>query len=238
VSKRSGLGKRMTITHTERSERRPITARNSEVDTKTRLLDAAERLFSNKGFEAVSHRDIASAAAVNLAAVNYHFGSKDQLVRAVIKRRVDSLNARRLAALARAERRAGSKPVPTDSILEAFLGPAVENPNGHFQGCLCIGPATNQYRDFFIGLMTPVVDRFTSALQRSLPSRSHEDCQWFMMFSLAIPSLVLQDPRVLQGASQSVWNRSEARMVTRRIVQLVCGGLNGSSSHFWSMRPR
>jgi len=126
---------KMTKTCTERSETLPTT-RNSEIDTKMRLLDAAERLFSDKGFEAVSHREIASAAAVNLAAINYHFGSKDQLIRAVIKRSVDPLNARRLAALARAERRAGSTPVPTDKILEAFLGPAVEISNRHFQGCL------------------------------------------------------------------------------------------------------
>jgi AcrR family transcriptional regulator len=91
-------------TSTEQFERRPLTARNSEIDTKTRLLDAAERLFSDRGFEAVSHRDIAVAAAVNLAAVNYHFGSNDRFTRAVIKRRLDSINARRLAALARAER--------------------------------------------------------------------------------------------------------------------------------------
>jgi AcrR family transcriptional regulator len=224
----------MTITYTERSERRPPTARNSEIDTKTRLLGAAERLFSDKGFEAVSHRNIASAAAVNLAAVNYHFGSKDQLIRAVVKRRVESLNARRLAALARAERRAGSTPVPTDKILEAFLGPAVEDSDGHFQDFLWIGPATSPYRDFLIGLMTPLVDRFTGALQRSLPSRSHEDCQWYLMFSLAIPSLLPQGLRILHGASQSVWKRSEARMITRRMVHLVCGGINGCSSHCWS----
>src|SRR5436853_374317 len=80
------------------------TARHSEIDTKTRLLDAAERLFSDRGFGAVSHRDVALAAGANLAAVNYHYGSKDQFIRAVIKRRMDSINARRLAALARAER--------------------------------------------------------------------------------------------------------------------------------------
>jgi|SRR5579859_4464501 len=70
------------------------TPRHSEIDAKTRLLDAAERLFSDKGFEAVSHREISLAAAVNLAAVNYHFGSKDRFIWAVIKRRVDSINAR------------------------------------------------------------------------------------------------------------------------------------------------
>ena len=60
---------RRAPTSTEEFERRPKTARNSEIDTKTKLLNAAERLFSDKGIEAVSHRDIALAAAVNLAAL-------------------------------------------------------------------------------------------------------------------------------------------------------------------------
>ena len=125
------------------------TPRHLEIDTKTRLLDAAERLFSDRGFEAVSHRDIAVAAAVNLAAVNYHFGSKDRFIRAVIKRRVDSINARRLAELARAERQEGNAPVPTDKILEAFLGPAVEDSNGGVQEFLWIRSAANPHRDYY-----------------------------------------------------------------------------------------
>ena len=66
---------RRAPTSTEEFER-PKTARKSEIDTKTKLLNAAERLFSDKGIEAVSHRDIALAAAVNLAALNYHFRSR------------------------------------------------------------------------------------------------------------------------------------------------------------------
>ena len=131
---------RRAPTSTEEFERRPKTARKSEIDTKTKLLNAAERLFSDKGIEAVSHRDIALAAAVNLAALNCHFGSRQAFIRAVIKRRVEPINAHRLAALARAERQMGGAPVPTDKILEAFFGPAVEDPNGSFQSSLWIGP--------------------------------------------------------------------------------------------------
>jgi AcrR family transcriptional regulator len=99
------------------------------------------------------NRTIAVAAAVNLAAVNYHFGSKDRFIRAVIKRRVDSINARRLAVLVRAERQEGNAPVPTDKILEAFFGPAVEGSNGGFQKFLGIGFAAGPYRAYFISLM-------------------------------------------------------------------------------------
>jgi AcrR family transcriptional regulator len=203
------------------------TPRHSEIDTKTRLLDAAERLFSDRGFEAVSHRDIALAAAVNLAAVNYHFGSKDRFIRAVIKRRVDSINARRLAALARAERQEGDAPVPTDKILEAFFSPAVEDSNGGFQEFLWIAPAANQYRDHFISLMAPVLDRFAGALRRSLPARSDEDCQWHIYFSIAILAFVLAGPRCLYGFSSSLKKREDARKSARRAIQFICVALNG-----------
>ena len=79
-------GMRRATIFTEKPDQRPQTRRNVGIDTKARLLDAAERLFSDLGFEAVSHRDIALAAGANLAAVNYHFGSKHEFIRAVIKR--------------------------------------------------------------------------------------------------------------------------------------------------------
>jgi AcrR family transcriptional regulator len=212
VSKKTGSGIRTTI------------------DTKTRLLDAAERLFSDRGFEAVSHRDIAGAAAVNLAAVNYHFGSKDRFIRAVIKRRVDSINARRLAALARAERQEGNAPVPTDKILEAFFGPAVEGSNRGVEEFLWIGSVANPYRDYFISLMAPVLDRFAGALGRSLPARSDEDCQWYMYFSLAMLAFVLAGPRCLSGLSSSLKQREDASMIARRAIQFVCAGLNSHAA--------
>ena len=220
---------RKTVTSTEESERRPLTARKSEIDTKTRLLDAAERLFSDRGFEAVSHRDIVVAAAANLAAVNYHFGSKDRFIRAVIKRRVDSINARRLTTLARAERQEGNAPVPTDKILEAFFGPAVEDSNGGFQKFLWIGSAANPYRDYFISLMAPVLDRFSGALRRSLPARSDEDCQWYIHCSLAILAFVLAGPRCLSGFSSSLKEGKDASMIVRRAIQFVCMGLKGEA---------
>ena len=75
--------------------------------TKDRILDAAEGLFMEHGFEATSLRSITAAAAVNLAAVNYHFGSKEELFQAVLTRRLDPMNQRRLALLDRFEREEG-----------------------------------------------------------------------------------------------------------------------------------
>ena len=67
--------------------------------TRERILNAAELLFVEQGFEATSLRQITTKAAANLAAVNYHFGSKQALIREVFERRLRVLNAERLAQL-------------------------------------------------------------------------------------------------------------------------------------------
>src|ERR1700675_4146146 len=97
------------------------TAAASPHDTKTKILNAAEKLFALNGFDATSLRDITAQAQVNLAAVNYHFQSKDSLGDAVIARRVEPVNRRRLEMLD------GAGPEPSvEQILTAFLTPALE----------------------------------------------------------------------------------------------------------------
>ena len=79
-------------------------------NTRSRILDVAEDLFGEQGFDRVSIRDITKQAQVNLAAINYHFGSKEDLIAAVFERRVVPVNKARLAALTLVERAAGKKP--------------------------------------------------------------------------------------------------------------------------------
>ena len=90
-------------------------------DTKTRILDAAEKLFGQNGFDATSLRDITTEADVNLAAVNYHFQSKDSLIEAVIMRVAGPVNGKRLSML-----EAAGKTAAVDQIIEAFVGPVLE----------------------------------------------------------------------------------------------------------------
>src|SRR6218665_111665 len=89
---------------------------------KLRLVEAAEKLFAEKGFEAVSVRDITKEAGANVAAVNYHFGSREGLVVAVISRYLIPVSQERLASLERAERNGGG----VEEILAAFVRPTVE----------------------------------------------------------------------------------------------------------------
>jgi AcrR family transcriptional regulator len=91
--------------------------------TRSRLLDAAERMFSENGISATSLRAITSEAGANLAAVNYHFGSKAGLIEEVYARRIRPLNEERLRLLEEARQTAGNGPVPLEAILRAFVEP-------------------------------------------------------------------------------------------------------------------
>lgn len=99
---------------------------SSDKDTPQKILDAAEQLFAEHGFAAVSLRSIVKSAGVNIALVNYHFGSRDELVCEVIRRRVVRMNKKRFQLLDEAKRSFSDTPIPVREILYAFLAPAVE----------------------------------------------------------------------------------------------------------------
>src|SRR5438132_7521965 len=101
-------------------------------ETRTRILDAAEELFMLHGFEGTSMRLLTAKAGVNLAAVNYHFGSKDALIEAVFRRRLDPMNASRTAELERLETESAAqashharRPPAAEAIIRAFVGPSL-----------------------------------------------------------------------------------------------------------------
>ncbi|MEZ5967168.1 MAG: TetR/AcrR family transcriptional regulator [Planctomycetota bacterium] len=148
-------------------------------DTKARILDAAEQLFSQRGFAATSTRDITAAAAVNLAAVNYHFGAKAELVREVFRRRFGALNDERLARLARAEAEATPAAPSVPAIVRALVAPALHLGAEQGQACMrLMGRVHSEPAEFVVELVrdhfAEVRTRFLSALRRSVPDLSDE----------------------------------------------------------------
>ena len=98
----------------------------SEIDTRIRILRAAELLFIEHGFEATTLRQITGKAGVNLAAVNYHFGSKDSLIEEVFRQRLGWLNEQCLKELDQLEAAADGAPLRPRQIVEAFFGVALK----------------------------------------------------------------------------------------------------------------
>src|SRR6218665_989929 len=107
-----------------RTLRKPKT---EEAGTRERILKAAAPLFAANGFEATGVRAIAAEAGVNIAAVNYHFGSKDALIAAVGEHQVNSVNERRREALPAAIAAAPGGKASVESIIEAFVAPAIRH---------------------------------------------------------------------------------------------------------------
>ena len=100
--------------------------KKATAETRERVLEVAERLFAERGLDAVSIRDIIAAAEANLGAINYHFGTKDRLIEAVFERRLVPSTQERLRALKAVEMAAGDQPPKLEAVLEAIFRPVVE----------------------------------------------------------------------------------------------------------------
>jgi AcrR family transcriptional regulator len=199
--------------------------------TPERILDAAEALFADHGFAATSMRRITADAGVNLAAVNYHFGSKDALIHEVFARRLGPLNRERLDLLGSAEQHAGGEPVEIEQIVEAFVGPALRlklAPGGETFVRL-LGHTLSQRDErvlkLFTGEFREVVGRFVAALGRSLPQLAREEIFWrllFMVGSMA-HTLALADRLPAIVGEPSLETGVESTL--RRLVPFLTAGL-------------
>ena len=154
---------------------REDTSKNS-IDTRSRILDAAESLFMEYGFDGTSMRLITAQAGVNLAAINYHFGSKELLFQEVFRRRLTDLNRRRIAVLDALEAEAGGAPLKPSRIVEAFFGEAlrmaadVEGGGHTFMRLLgrTYTDPNDFVRQFLAEEYAECVDRFLAALHPAL----------------------------------------------------------------------
>ncbi|WP_017776590.1 TetR/AcrR family transcriptional regulator [Paraburkholderia kururiensis] len=167
-------------------------------DTKTRILDAAETLFVEFGYEAMSLRQITSRAEVNLAAVNYHFGSKEALIHAMLSRRLDRLNEARLQLLDRFDALLGER-LTCEHVLGAMFIPALRLSRDPLVGgrafLRLLGRAytdpSSFIRDFLNAHYASVAERFFAAFQRALPHLPREELGWRLHFAIGALSGVL-----------------------------------------------
>lgn len=159
-----------------------------ETGTRDRVLDVAEKLFAERGLNAVSIRDITREAEANLGAINYHFGTKEGLIVAVLERRMVPLEAQRLNALDAVEASATNGQPELEAVLEAIFRPAVEQAMDAKQGGatfskilarLLVEP--NPAVDKVIrSQFEPMIRRFDAALMRAMPNLTHQDVFWRM----------------------------------------------------------
>jgi AcrR family transcriptional regulator len=202
--------------------------------TRTAILAAAERLYAERGFSDVTLRDIVAAANVNLAAVNYHFGSKDELIAELFVTRSIALNRERLHELRAAEDKGGGTAEIAD-ILRALVGPALRD---------CLGPenARSTAARFMIRASIESVPpirriknreidhlrKFAAAMARALPAQAEVELYWGLHFALAMAHHTIRESERLTKLSDGKCDLNDIDGVIERVVAVAALGLQGA----------
>lgn len=157
---------------------------------KLRLIEAAETLFAEQGFDTVSVRDITKAAKANVAAVNYHFGSREGIISATLTRYLAPLNDERILRLDQAEATHGNKPLPLELIVDAFTRPLATHPRHFARGEAAFLKLLGRSLAHPLESLPPALEtqattlfsRFLHALAKSIPGVPADDLAWRLHF--------------------------------------------------------
>ncbi len=212
----------------------PLAEAPSARATKARILDAAETLFMEHGYEATSLRALTAAAGANLAAVNYHFGGKEALFEAVLRRRLDPMNEQRVELLARYEKESAPRPAPCERVLSALLIPALklardpERGGANFLRLLgrAYADPAPFIRQFLSDRYATMIGRFKSAFGRALPHMPKKELSWRLHFIMGALSYTLAGTDVLRLIAElNPTDTQNDELLLRRLAPFLLAGL-------------
>ena len=196
-------------------------------ETKQKILDTAERLFGENGYSATSLRHIISEAHVNLAAIHYHFGLKEDLLDQVILRKAGPMNERRLKLLDQFESEAAPKPVSVEKILEAFISPAIlidKSPD--FLKLMGRVHAEGLMPEIAKRHFQPMFARFLSALHRALPEIPERELLWKAHFAIgAMAHALAVRPDIMPVSGLEL-----PALLSRMLVAFLSNGFRASAT--------
>jgi AcrR family transcriptional regulator len=204
--------------------------------TRTAILCAAERLYADRGFGDVTLRDIVAEANVNLAAVNYHFGSKDELIAELFVTRSIATNRERLIELKAAEEKGGGR-ATIDQILRALVGPPLRG---------CLGPdregstAARFMIRATIESVPPIrrirnreidhLRKFAAAMRRAMPDCSETELYWGLHFALAMAHHTIREKERLTKLSDGKCDLDDVAAIIERVVAVSVMALTGGET--------
>lgn len=200
-------------------------------DTKTLILDAAQRLFADHGYEATSLRSIIAAAGVNLASVHYHFKNKEALLMAVVERGIEPINQERIRMLLCAERDAGDSPVQVEDLIRAFIAPAYWTAaTSDSLGLMRLlgrlyTESSEAAKLVFRSQLGEVARRFVAALGRSLPYLPHDELMWRIHFMIGAMAHTLRGSELTEAVTEDLWRAAEPDVVLERLIRFLAAGM-------------
>ena len=207
--------------------------------TKDRIIEVAQQLFAEEGFEKVSLRHITQAAEVNLAAVNYHFGGKEALIDAVVERYVNPINEQRLELLDREEASHGSDPVPVRNIIAAFVTPALSMVSRSEMSKLlffkllgrCMTNPAKRIPANVIDLFRQVSTRYPAAVQRSLPELDQSVILWRLHFTVGALAHTMGHGETLVALTEGRAGNPSPKAILTMLVDYCHAGMCSDNSN-------
>jgi AcrR family transcriptional regulator len=199
--------------------------------TRDRILDAAETLFAQRGFEGVSVRQIMRKADADVSLAYYHFESKQDLFDQVMLRRADTLNSLRLEALEAVERDHTDDAPTVEEIIGAFTNPLLdllasdhEKWKHYFQLIAQINSSTEWGGELMTRYFDPLVSRFIEALRKALPDCSEEDLFWSYHFLSGTLTLTFAETGRIDNLSGGVCRSSDMQSIAERMPTFLAAG--------------
>lgn len=201
------------------------------LDTRQRILMAAERFYAERGFEGTSMRSLTEAAEVNLAAVNYHFGSKKQLMWEMFRARIVPVNTERLRLLEEALQRPEGPAL--EDIFDALIKPMFDSAKGPEGAGIIFLRMTGRvfseseefwqqlHQEFFVDLSA----RFLEAIGKARPDLSEVERAWRFHFGIATMLGALVTHHSLNRGCVQL-DGSDLDDTRRRLVGFICAGFN------------
>ena len=204
-------------------------------NTAAHILKVAEAMFSEEGYRAVSLRSITRRCEANIAAVHYHFGSKEILLDRIFEQRSAAINDERLRLLA-ACRRAKGRPDMVKQILNAYLRPSIALPNadeGARRFMRLRAVVAHEHAELSRALIAKyfneVSGRFIEALTAELSHLSPEDVFWRFHFLLGAQYFTLANPGRIQALSEGRCDPSDAEQAISELVTFTAAGFRAPS---------
>ena len=200
-------------------------------ETRERILNTAQRLFAAKGFSKVTLRELTAAADTNLAMVSYYFGSKDQLLLALIRRAAKSVRAERLRLLEKAQQTSGTTTQRVRQVMHALLAPVIlhngESETGMLYGTLMARTMADNPPELSNVLVrqTKHLDPFVQALQQLLPALPLPELYWRLHFALNIEHALATELPRLQHFSGGLCDTQDQEGILNRVLDFVVSGL-------------
>lgn len=207
----------------------------SDQDTRDLILDAAEEVFASRGYHGASVRTITSKAGVNIAAINYHFGSKEALFEAVFRRRATPINdarCERLQAILDKSKKSGRKP-NLKEVVSAFVEPTLQAVLHIKTASALVGilhqPNTedsSRARKVFMETIKPSMIMYLDALGQALPEIDKDELRWRVIFSVGTFMTTMHFfGGMFEGLTTIMPKNKDIDSVAATLVSFIVGGM-------------